>query len=651
MDDTEGREARQALRAGEEKYKALFDESVAAVFVLDRDKNFTDANRAALELLGYSREELLSLNFRDALPEPGGMNIAFQQLLSGGRILNYEHAMRRKDGRTAFVLNNSRPLTDEFGSVRGMLCTVVDITGPKTMRERLQRNQERYQRLVENLKDEYFFYSHDTDGMFTYISPSITSILGYTPQEFMTHYTEYLADDPGRDDVIRATQLSIQGMEQPSYEVKLRHKNGTVFTFEVKEYPIFNDYGEPVGVEGLARDITARKRADAERDALQEQLLQSQKMEAVGQLAGGIAHDFNNILAVMLGSAELVLRRIPTDDPNRERVQKILDSGRRAKDLTLQMLTFSRKDKLHVQSVPINELTEELTDMLQRGISKKIVIKKDFSPEPPIVTVDVNQVIQALLNICINASDAMGKAGTLTIATSEETVSESVARGVSGAKPGAYGVVTVRDTGPGIPQDVKARIFEPFFTTREQGKGTGLGLSVALGIIHNHEGFITVDSEPDKGACFKVFLPIGTEESRIAKRAASPVQEHKQGATVLLIDDNAEFLQMGEDILTVLGYKAIKARSGREALSLYSDHRGRVDLVILDMMMPEMDGSDVFDALTSLDPQVKIVLCSGYSLEGVAGRLLKDGAAAFLQKPFDIKEFSEILSHVVSSPQ
>jgi len=334
---------------------------------------------------------------------------------------------------------------------------------------------------------------------------------------------------------------------------------------------------------------------------------------------------------------------------NRDRVLKILESGSRAKDLTQQMLTFARKDKLHVQSVPVNEITQELTEMLRRSISKKITINTQFSPEPATVTVDVNQVIQALLNICINACDAMGKTGALSIATSEEAIGETVAKSIPGAKPGVYGVVTVRDSGPGIQEPIRSRIFEPFFTTKARGKGTGLGLSVTLGIIKNHEGFITVDTEQGRGTCFKIFLPLGAESGRIAPRSFDSSQSKKGSATVLLIDDNKEFLQMAEDILTLLGYTALKASSGREALTIYGELNGNVDLVLLDMMMPEMDGSDVFDALIDVDPKIKIILCSGYSLEGVAGRLLRGGAAAFLQKPFDIKEFSEILSHVIST--
>ncbi|HOX28321.1 MAG TPA: response regulator, partial [bacterium] len=378
-------------------------------------------------------------------------------------------------------------------------------------------------------------------------------------------------------------------------------------------------------------------KAEEEKDFLRAQLLQSQKMEAIGTLAGGIAHDFNNILAVIMGTAGTALNRLPGEDPNFVKFSRILRSSERAKDLIMKLLTFARKEKVDVKPVPVNNIVSDLIDMISRAIPKNISLNARLSEAGGNVMVDVNQVHQALLNICINAADAMPAGGSLMIDVSEEYVHRSKARRYQFVVPGRFFKISISDTGSGIPEDITNNIFDPFFTTKEKGKGTGLGLSVTLGIVRNHGGFITVSNSDRGGAVIDVFLPAAVEEPQ-PEQVALPDAGMRGNETILIVDDEEPFLEMLAEELASEGYKPICSDSGVKAVEIYSANHPKIAVVILDMGMPGMDGLETFRALKQIDPNVKVVVSSGYQMPEKAVKIMDEGATAFMRKPFMVPE-------------
>jgi len=518
-DITEHKRAVDALRRSEEKYRGIFDESIVTIYLFDEHKNFLDSNQAGLDLLGYSRKELLSMSIPDVDADPMVVLPAHQELLTGGRLVNYEHRLRRKDGAIITVLNNSRPITDGCGNVVGMQSTLID--------------------------------------------------------------------------------------------------------------------------------ITERKRINEEKAELEQQLLQAQKMEAIGQLAGGIAHDFNNIIATISGTAELLLKTAPADSPNHTKITRIMKSSSRAKDLAMKLLTFARKEKLNTSITSLNALVLDVVDILKGGISKKITIKMVLAPDLLNISADTGQITQVLMNVSLNACDAMSGGGTLGIQTRNVVLTDEKILVENNAAPGDYCMVCISDTGHGIAQEHKHRIFEPFFTTKERGRGSGLGLSVSHGIITEHNGFFELVSEPGQGAAFCIYLPATTLDADVPEPALRNAAPAGAQGTLLIIDDDEDFIQMAGEAFREDGFEVLLSLSGKAGIEIFKKQRHTIDLVMLDMMLPEMDGNEIFYALRAVDPRVRIILCSGYSIQGKATELLANGALAFIQKPFSIYEVSEEISRIL----
>ena len=395
--------------------------------------------------------------------------------------------------------------------------------------------------------------------------------------------------------------------------------------------------------------VKNRIRMERHQRALIEQLNQSQKMEAIGRLAGGIAHNFNNILSVMIGNAELCMRDLDEADPNSARVQKIKKSGMRAKDLTAKLLALSREDELRLAPVHATELIEDVCDMLKGCIGKKVQIRTRFHASNPVLSVDFNQVTQALLNVCLNGCDAMEAGGELALETDRVTLDEDAARARPGLSPGEYCRITVRDTGAGIPEAIRDKIFEPFFTTKDKERGTGLGLYVTLGIIKGHHGAIDVADADQGGTAVSIYLPVTRECVAAEPAACGNGRNAGRNRTVLIVDDEQDFLDMTSETLTREGYRVMAAATGARAIEMYRSHGHEIDLVLLDIIMPELDGGDVFHAIRDMAHDAKVVLCSGYSAEGKVSELMQAGVNAFIQKPFVYTDLDRVITSVLEA--
>lgn len=395
----------------------------------------------------------------------------------------------------------------------------------------------------------------------------------------------------------------------------------------------------------LREEIEERKRIEQDRKQLETKLIQAQKMEAIGTLAGGIAHDFNNLLMGVQGNASLALLDIKAVDPIYRKLRNIEQYVIRGSELTHQLLGFARGGKYMIQPTDLNDLIEKNSKMFS-STRKEIIITADYEEQIWTVEVDQGQIEQVLLNLFVNAWQAMPGGGCIHIQTRNIPMNSSVLKGLTfELKPGDYVETSVSDTGIGMDAVTQQRIFDPFFTTKEIGRGTGLGLASAYGIVKGHDGFILVHSEKNKGTTFKFYLP--RSDKKVVKEADVETALLKGDETVLLVDDEEMVLEVGGEMLESLGYKTIMARNGKEAIAIYHANSQTIKLVILDMIMPEMGGGEVFDALKNLSPDVRVLLSSGYSTEGQAGEILARGCAGFIQKPFNIHRLSREIRKVL----
>lgn len=392
-------------------------------------------------------------------------------------------------------------------------------------------------------------------------------------------------------------------------------------------------------------ETTVKEKTDELRET-HEQLLHAQKMEAIGHLAGGMAHEFNNILATISGTAEMLMKYASEDNGAHDRAERIVRSANRAKSLTTKLLTFARKEKLNIVVISVNDLLKEAIDVLESTISKQIKIRKELGEDAGEVSVDANQITQAILNVCINACDAMVDSGVLTITTQSVMIEDANREG----NPHKFSAITISDTGPGIDPAIVDRIFDPFFTTKEKDKGTGLGLSVCHGIIGAHSGTIELLSAGKEGTSFRILLPCYEVDDQREKRDVICEDESKvKSGKILIIDDDAAFIEMVQEALESEGFEVVAKQSGSEGISAYKENKDVFDVVMLDLMMSEMDGSAVFNNLIEFDPCVKIILCSGYSVEGAATSLLEKGAVNYIQKPFSLSELIGVFSKTLQN--
>jgi two-component system, cell cycle sensor histidine kinase and response regulator CckA len=388
------------------------------------------------------------------------------------------------------------------------------------------------------------------------------------------------------------------------------------------------------------QDITRRKQAEREKEKLHQQLMQSQKMESVGRLAGGVAHDFNNMLSVILGHTELALERTSADHPLYDRLKNIQEAAQRSADLTRQLLAFARKQTVVPRVLDINATVAGLLNMLERLIGENIVLLWQPGADISSIRVDPSQIDQLLVNLCVNARDAIEDNGTITIATAAVTLDKVYCAEHPGAVPGEYVALTVSDNGSGMSPETLSHLFEPFFTTKEVGKGTGLGLATVYGIVKQNDGFIAVDSKPERGTTFQIFFPRLDDATESAEENQQPTTATLGHETILLVEDGDMMLDITSTMLTILGYTVLPANSPAEAHKLAGEHAGKIQLLITDVIMPTMNGRELASSLQGLYPGLKCLFMSGYTANVIAHHGVLDKGVHFLAKPFTMKDLA-----------
>jgi PAS domain S-box-containing protein len=509
----------------------------------------------------------------------------------------------------------------------------------------LRDSEQHYRLLAENMQDVVFIL--DSKLNVTYVSPSVQKVSGYDPDELTGVTLSHLFAPESCASAMQRVTEGRELMERgdpgiPLAEFEYAKKDGSRFWGEVRVSAIRNEDGTLAHFHGVLRDVTDRKRAEAERERLRERLLETERLNALGQLAGGVAHDFNNQLAGIIGFADMIA---VSESPSQMRAdaKSIATAARRAADSTGQLLAFARKGRAREEPVDVHRLIGEIVAVLERSIDRNVRIRRELVAHEAVVLGDSSTLQNALLNIALNARDAMPAGGELTFATSVQGGSE---HGETTNRERLL-VLRVTDTGAGMDSETQKHIFEPFFTTKEPGRGTGMGLAAVYGTVQSHGGSIEVASAPGQGTTFTMRLPLAARTRPAAEARGEPLVRGQ--GQLLVIDDEPLVRQMTCSALDVLGYQVMSCGNAEEALALFERTWQNVDLVLLDMVLPGVRGTQLFDALRRIDPTARVLFMSGYSDQGNTASLVELGAAGFLQKPFRLAELSDKVARIVGA--
>ena len=531
-------------------------------------------------------------------------------------------------------LTSKRPLTKgDLSLLMGIAPQIAINLNNAASYKKIQESEERFRSLSENTPD--IIYALDKEGVFSYVNPAMERILGYFPSEVMGEkFTVFVKEGDSKKfqdlfDLVWKEKKII-----PDTLGTFLTKEGKERIFSVSGGPNFDSEGNVVSLVGILRDIT-------DQTFLEARLRQAKKMEAIGTLAGGIAHDFNNLLMGIQGYTSLILLKIDETHPYYDKLLGINQQVQSGVDLTRQLLGFARGGKYEVKSADINQILHQSSEMFGRT-KKEIRIHRRFQEDLWTVEVDQGQIEQALLNLYMNAWQAMPGGGSIYLET-ENILFTSY--GSYQLNPGKYVKISVTDTGEGMDESIIERIFEPFFTTKEMGRGTGLGLAMVYGIIKSHGGSIFAKSQKGQGSTFSIYLPASDKEMVVEKKLNEKAVRGNE--TVLLVDDEEVILTVTREILENLGYLVLSASNGQEAISLFRQKNKEISIIILDMIMPDLKGSQTYDLLKEIDPGVKVLLSSGYSIDGQATQLIERGCKAFIQKPYTVLELSQKMREVL----
>jgi two-component system cell cycle sensor histidine kinase/response regulator CckA len=628
-DITDRKRSEAALKSYQGLLKQVIDADPNLVFVKDWDGKFALANKALAEAYGTTSEALVGKSDADFNRNPAEVAHFLRDdrevmTTLQPKSIPEESVTNPSTGETRWFQTVKVPLAGASGTARQVLGVATDITDRKRAEGALRHSEERYRSLVEGVRDLIFALS--PSGEVTSLNPAFEEITGFPPSAWIGRPFEALVHP---EDVPAALELFgrvVRGETRPTNQFRIVTKAGPYRVAEFSASAQLRE-GKLIGILGIGRDVTDRL-------GLEQQLRQAQKMEAVGQLAGGIAHDFNNILTAITGHAELLLQDLGSADPRREDVAEIRRSAERAAGLTRQLLAFSRQQVLQPKVVDLNALVMDMDKLLRRLIGEDVELATVLEPSLGRVKADPGQLEQVIVNLAVNARDAMPTGGKLTLETRNIDLDANYTLEHSPVKPGPYVQLTVSDSGIGMDEETQARIFEPFFTTKPRGQGTGLGLATVYGTVKQSGGFIWVYSEPGHGATFKIYLP-RVDAPVEAGVPPTLVAEPLGGSeTVLLAEDEPAVRAIARQALERQGYKVIAAPNGAEALALAAQHGATIDLLLTDVVMPGMSGRDLAERLLAQRPGIRVLYISGYTDNAIVRHGMLEPGLAYLQKPF-----------------
>ncbi|MBZ0221012.1 MAG: PAS domain S-box protein [Candidatus Methylomirabilis sp.] len=658
-DITRRKRAEEKLRDSERKHRGLFGSISEGIIETSLDGAILDCNQACLEMLGYSRDELKMLSISGIAGPPKGR--ASEETLP----VECECEYLRKDGSIIPVSQRILPIMDPSGVLVGAWRVLKDLSltkeagreldarveeSTRELKELISRHrasEERFRALVETTSD--WVWEIDSEGVYTYASPKILEILGYRPEEVVgRNRFDFMAADEAQS--MRAAFNEIADIKKPFSLIEIRkvRKDGRTVVIETSGAPILDPNGSLLGYRGVDRDITPRKAEEEERGRIQDQLIQSQKMEAIGALAGGIAHDFNNLMVVIKLNAELALKREQQKGDIRAFLEQIGIASERAENLTRQLLIFSRKQPTQMRPLNLNAKVDNMLKILKRLIGENIRIRTFFDSHIKKIRADKVNIEQIVMNLVINARDALPRGGTITIRTDNVEVSGSDSARTASLSAGAYARLTVEDDGVGIEGGVIRRIFEPFFTTKGP-RGTGLGLAVVHGIVKELKGWIDVESKPGAGARFEVYLPAmeWMEEAEAKRPPKGPLLG--RGERVLVVEDEKLLRKSVAVVLARNGYRVFEASSAKEAIELFEKEKGLFDLVFSDMVLEDKDGVRLVDDLRARNSAFKALITSGYLNVESQWPVIRDRGFNFLQKPYEVTDLLRSIRNAIEN--
>jgi len=639
LDITDRRRGEELLRESEERHRTLVEHLPQRIFLKDRNSIYVSCNANYAADLGIAPEQIVGKDDFDFYPAElaNKYRLDDQACMAAGTVKDLED-LYELAGQERWAHTIKVPYRDGQGRVIGVLGIFEDITERRQAEQTLRESQERYRKLFDESKDGVYITT--LEGQLIEANQAYCEIVGYASDEIVGQDVRITyANASDRDHFVGS--ITKTGFLK-DYPLTLNRKDGKEIHCLLTSSVRRAESGAIIGYQGILRDVTEQR-------SLQNQLLQAQKMEAIGTLAGGVAHDFNNVLQVALGYSELILGDEELPQRYQADLGKIRESAKRGADLVQRLLTFSRKVEVKTQPVSLNRRVREMKKMIERTIPKMILIQLVLAEDLATINADPTQIDQVLMNLSVNARDAMPEEGKLIIETANIFLDEEYARTHFDAKPGRHVLLMVTDTGSGMDKDTVEHIFEPFYTTKGVGEGTGLGLAMVHGIVQQHGGHIRCYSEPGQGTTFKIYFPaLVADEAQEGKDA----REMPRGGseTILLVDDEEIIRDLGSRILAKAGYRVLSASNGKDALKLYQQRRDEISLVIMDLIMPEMGGKQCLEGLLSLDPKVKALIASGFAIDGPTRETIEAGAKGFVGKPFNMKQLLGTVRKVLDEP-
>ena len=640
---TDQARAEEARRQGEERFRALIEHGADAVALIAPDGTLLFASQSTQRLLGFPPAELVGRPSSERVhPDdiPRVQAALADIVASPGTPLALGLRWRHKDGRWRYIdaVAVNRLVEPAVGAI---VVNFRDDTERRQAETALRESEERYRTLVEGVRDVIFALS--PEGTITSLNPAFDTITGWRRDEWVGRAFERLVHPEDLPHALELLGRVVRGELRPVSQFRVGTAKGDYRMVEFSATPQLLEQ-RLIGILGIGRDVT-------ERVQLEQQLRQAQKMEAVGRLAGGIAHDFNNILTAITGYADLLLEDLSASDPRREDVDEVRKAAERAAGLTRQLLAFSRQQVLQPKVIDVNALVGDLEKMLGRLLGEDIALSTRLDPAVGRVKADAGQLEQVLMNLAVNARDAMPEGGKLSIEGVNVDLDERYAADHYPARPGPYVMLAVTDTGVGMSEETQAHMFEPFFTTKEKGKGTGLGLATVYGIIKQSGGFIWVYSELGRGSTFKIYLPrveeVGTSSAAPAP-AAAPAPRGTE--TVLVAEDEPPVRAIARQVLERQGYTVLEAATAERALDIAAQYSGAIHLLLTDVIMPGMNGQELATRLAHVRPETRVIFMSGYTDDAVMRHGVLQPGSTYMQKPFTPDAIARKVREVLDKP-
>ncbi|OQX18837.1 MAG: hypothetical protein BWK76_06450 [Desulfobulbaceae bacterium A2] len=633
----------EILRDSEARHRLIIETAAEGFCMLTPSRQIVEVNDALCHMSGYTREELVGHHPTEFLDE-ANQKILLEQMALGERTRHrrYELELRRRDGSVVPLLLQASTYF-EGDKPLFAFAFITDLT-ERRQAEELSR---RLHMAVEQVSSSVVIT--DPAGAIQYVNPAFEAVTGYSRAEALGRNPRLLKSGRQDEALYRDLWQTISSGRTWTGRLVNKRKDGTVYTEEAIISPIRDAGGDIVNYVAVKRDISAELALHAEQETLRDQLQQAQKLESVGRLAGGVAHDFNNNLGVILGYVEITATNPKMDPSLRPFLEEIRKAAEHSSSLTRQLLAFARKQAITPQVLKLDDTIASMLKILRRLIGEDIKLSWMPGPDPWPVLLDPAQLDQILANLAVNARDAIGGVGKVRIETANVTVGHDYCLNHPEAVAGDYVQLTVSDSGSGMSPEVMRHIFEPFFTTKPVGTGTGLGLATVFGIVKQNLGFLNVYSEPGQGSCFKIFLPRHHEEVRPEAVAAQPVPVPEGSETILLVEDDRAMLELSRNILQSLGYKVLAANDPAEALRLAGEYSETIDLLISDVVMPEMNGRELLDRILPLRPDLRYFFVSGYTADVIAERGVLDEGVQFLQKPFSRNDLAHKIREVLGA--